>query len=377
MKPIRIIADAHIPFLTGKLESFAEISYLPGIEITAEKLNNVDALLIRTRTKINEALLKNTSVKMVASATIGLDHVDLKSCQNAGITVHNVPGCNAGSVAQYVISSILHYAVEKNISLKGKTLGIIGVGNVGKKVAIFSKAIGLNLLLNDPPCEAIEGSANFVDLNYLLQHSDIISLHVPLNVSGKFATYNLVNESFAQLIKPNSLFINTSRGEVVKEEVLYELLKSGKISGAILDVWKNEPSLNTKLANLTLIATPHIAGYSINGKAAATQGIIEHTANFFGFNKQFIEPIKLPTPIHEFIAISEEEKTYEQALYAYVSQSYNITADSLALKNDFSNFEKLRNNYPVRHEFYNFKIEKEIQNSEIRNSLLQLGFQFK
>ncbi|HAN76328.1 MAG TPA: hypothetical protein DCQ31_00440 [Bacteroidales bacterium] len=377
MKPIRIIADAHIPFLTGKLEPFAEISYLPGIDITPEKITNADALLIRTRTKINEALLKNTSVSMVASATIGLDHVDLNFCQHAGITVHNVPGCNAGSVAQYVIAGILHYAVQQRISLKDYTLGIIGVGNVGKKVADFAKAIGLNLLLNDPPRAAIEGSANFVDLDYLLQHSDIISLHVPLNVSGKFATYNLVNESFAGLMKRNALFINTSRGEVVKEEVLFDLLKSVKISGAILDVWKNEPNLNTELANLALIATPHIAGYSINGKAAATQGIIEHTANFFGFNKQFIEPIKLPSPPHEFITISEEERTFEQALYAYVSHSYNITADSLALKNDFSNFEKLRNNYPVRHEFYNFSIENEIRNAEIRNSLLQLGFQFK
>ena len=258
---MKIIADNKIPYLKGVLEPLANIEYYPGKEINAAKLKNADALIIRTRTKCDKTLLSGSSVKYIATATIGFDHIDTAYCDANNIQWTNAPGCNSGSVMQYMASALIRIAFKHNFSLSDKTIGIVGVGHVGSKVAKLATALGIKVLLNDPPRERIEGSKEFVSLEEIQKNADIISFHVPLNLGGPDKTYRLFNKDFLNGIKNEAVIINTSRGEIVSEKILKEGLKNKRISAAVLDVWENEPEIDEgllKLVDIQLLILPDI-----------------------------------------------------------------------------------------------------------------------
>jgi len=292
---LRIVADDKIPFLKGALEPFAEVTYIPGKQISREHLTNSDALLVRTRTQCDENLLADSSVKFIGTATIGYDHIDTAYCEAKNITWTNAPGCNSSSVQQYIAAGLLKIASENKFELKGKTLGIIGVGSVGSKVEKFAKAVGMKVLLNDPPRERAEGKNHFHTLEELLSGSDIITVHVPLNIEGKDLTYHLFNEVKFKLLKKGAWFINSSRGEVTDSEALKNVLSSGHLGGIILDVWENEPDIDLDLMNLAFISTPHIAGYSTDGKANGTAMVVNSLSNYFNLSLIDWYPDNIPS----------------------------------------------------------------------------------
>lgn len=375
-KKIKIIADDKIPFLKGVLEPFASIEYLNYSQITNEKLKDVDALLIRTRTKCNKELLEGTKVKFIATATIGFDHIDTKYCDEKNIKWLNAPGCNSGSVMQYFASAILSLAHKKNISLKDKTLGIIGVGNVGSKVERFAKTIGMKVLLNDPPRERVEGKDKFVSLDELISKSDIITFHVPLNKEGNDKTFHLADKNFFNKFDEQKIIINTSRGEVIDTSALKEAIEEEKISFLVLDVWENEPNIDIDLLSKTDIATPHIAGYSADGKANGTSICVNALNEFFnlGLEKKWY-PKEIPAPNNSsLIEIDCSNKSEQEIIFDVINHTYKIYDDDFRLRNSVQSFEKQRANYPIRREFHYYTLKLKNVYTSLQEIFMNLGF---
>jgi erythronate-4-phosphate dehydrogenase len=374
---MKIVADDKIPFLKGVLEPYADIVYLPGKEITRKTLMDSDALLIRTRTKCTEDLLKGTPVKYIGTATIGFDHIDIEYCRKKNIFWTNAPGCNSSSVQQYFAAALLKMASEFRFGLTGKTLGIVGVGNVGSKVEKFARIIGMNVLLNDPPRARIEGEKDFVSLGTILYESDIVTLHVPLNFVGEDCTYHLFNSRNFKKMKKNSWFINASRGEVVETTALKKALDSGKFGGAILDVWENEPDIDLELMSKTFLATPHIAGYSTDGKANGTSIVINSLCKHFNLPLKVWYPGDIPGPEKPLITINCKGMDDEDIMREAVSQTYNIDEDNIKLRFNPADFEKQRGDYHIRREFTAYSVNLLNATKQIRSKLEGLGFEVR
>jgi erythronate-4-phosphate dehydrogenase len=251
---VRIIIDDAIPFIEGVLEPYVDVRYMEGRAISREDAMEADALIIRTRTKCDAALLEGTPVKFIATATIGMDHIDLPYCNERGIIVRNSAGCNAGGVMNYVFSALYGVAARKAIRLEGGKIGVVGVGNVGRRVDSVAGSLGFKVLKNDPPRMKEEGNEGFCPLDYLLANSDIVTMHVPLNET----TRGMADDEFFERMKPGTIFINASRGEVVDEAALKRAIP--KLGPVIIDTWNNEPDIDVDLLNMVDIATPHIAG---------------------------------------------------------------------------------------------------------------------
>jgi erythronate-4-phosphate dehydrogenase len=312
--------------------------YLPGASFTREVVADADALIVRTRTRCNRDLLAGSRVKFIATATIGYDHIDTTYCKEAGIQWTNCPGCNAGSVEQYVHSVLLLLKREKGLSLKDATLGIVGVGHVGSRVARMAKELGMRVLLNDPP-RADRGEEGFVGLDVLAKECDVLTFHTPLYKEGIYRTYHLVNNELLFSLKRKPYLINSSRGEVVDTASLLAALSAGKVKDAIIDTWENEPEINKDLLKAAYLATPHIAGYSADGKANASRMSLEALCKFFHIDASFeIVPPALPC-----MDIPDDE---DEAFL----QRYNPTRDSEWLKNAPEKFEWFRGHYPLRRE---------------------------
>ena len=371
---IKIIADNKIPFLEGALESVARVEYIPGAEISRSNLLDADALIIRTRTKCNRELLEGTSIRFIATATIGYDHIDTDYCREKGIGWTNAPGCNSSSVEQYLVSTLLWLANYRSIDLKALSLGVVGVGNVGRKVAFAARALGMRVLLNDPPRERAEGNAEFVSLEELKEHSDIITLHVPLNKGGLDNTEHLVNREFLTHLKSGSILINSSRGGVVDEAALLEGIRSGKLSDVILDVFENEPAINRDLLEALSLATPHIAGYSLDGKANGTTMSVQAISRFFSLGLDDWSPATMPAPQSPEILTDASESELYELLWEVYNQSYDVSSDDQNLRNTPDRFEKLRGDYPFRREPAAYAIRLFQGYPEIREILEGLGF---
>ena len=342
---LRIVADTNIPFLKGVLEPYAQVTYLDGRAIDRVSLQEADALIIRTRTKCNEQTLGGTPVRMIASATIGTDHIDMEWCRRHGIEVQNAEGCNAGGVADYVFSALYGIASRRAIKLDGYVVGIVGVGNVGKKVEQMARNLGFEVLLNDPPRAQKEGPEGFVSLEELLEKAQIVTMHVPLDES----TRGMAGDSFFEKMRPGAIFINASRGEVVDERAL--LRARPKLGALILDTWCGEPTPNPNLIDVCDIATPHIAGYSYQGKQNGTAMAVQAVARHFG-----IEPLLHFKPALEDenlqpVAINLEGKTQGERA-AILQYNYPIFTDDFLFRSNPSSFEKLRSEYNYRREFY-------------------------
>ncbi len=373
---MKIIIDDKIPYIKGALEPFADVLYLPGNKTTPEVVKDADAIITRTRTVCNEKLLAGSKVKFIASATIGYDHIDTGYCEQSRINWTNAPGCNSKSVEQYIASALMVLAEKKNFSLSEKTIGIVGVGNVGSKVARLCEIFGMKVLLNDPPRARVEGGKGFVELDEILKKADIITLHVPLNLEGPDKTFHLADDAFFSRVVKHPVIINSCRGEVTDTHSLKSALKSGQISGSVIDCWENEPELDKELLDLVDLATPHIAGYSKDGKANGTSMSVRALSKFFGLgiNNWKCQDVELPKSTD--IIIDGTGKTLQQILAEAIFATYDIREDDLRLRNSVETFEKQRGDYPVRREFPTFCIFCKINNTKTIDKLKQLGFRF-
>ncbi len=377
---MRIVADSKIPYLKGVLEPCADVRHLDPREITPETVRDADALIIRTRTKCDAALLEHSRVSVIATATIGIDHIDLDWCGKRGIVCRNAAGCNAASVAQYMTSALLRVSLRHNVDLRGKSLGVVGCGHVGSKVAAAAYALGMNVLVNDPPRARREGPSGFVTLETIQNEADFVTFHVPLTQAGPDRTEHLADEAFFRGLRKKPFFFNTSRGDVVDEPALKKAIVEGQISGAVLDVWHNEPEIDRELLSLVDFATPHIAGYSADGKANGTAMAVEVVAQ----GLHILEPdviqqvradilAKVPAPANPVVTL---DAASANPVADAVLASYDVAADDAALRAAPENFEALRGSYRVRREFpaYTVKLSGCESDDSLRDALRKLGF---
>ena len=388
---MKIVADDKIPFLRGVLEPFAEVVYLPGGAIGASDVRDADGLIVRTRTRCDRALLEGSSVKAVATATIGFDHIDTAWCERAGIAWSAAPGCNSGSVAQYVASALCVTALRRGLHFEKMTLGVVGAGHVGSKVAAVGRALGMRVLLNDPPRQRAQEAGlpspdsrpeTFVSLDEIIAESDIITLHVPLTRDGCDATWHLFDAGRLSLLRPGQILINTSRGAVVDNAALREKLAAGPYqscclcsTSAILDVWEGEPLIDPGLARSVDLGTPHIAGYSADGKAAGTAAAVRFIASELGLPLTKWSVPSIPECESGLrLVLDAAGKTRQEVLCEAILKTYDIRRDSAALASDLSAFEALRGNYPVRREPGAFNLELLNADKATGAALEALGF---
>lgn len=336
---MKVVIDNKIPYIREAMEALAdEVVYLPGKEITASVVRDADALITRTRTQCNRQLLEGSKVRFIGTATIGFDHIDTEYCREAGITWSNCPGCNAGAVEQYLHSVLLLLQQEKQVELKDACLGIVGVGHVGSHILSLAERLGMRILLNDPP-RADRGEEGFVSLETLARECDIITFHTPLERNGEYRTFHLADRTFFHSLRKKPYIINTSRGEVVETEAILEALDKGLIGGAVLDVWENEPHINLELLDKVFIGTPHIAGYSADGKANATRMVLEAFCRFFGKEMNF-----------HIAAPEQPHREYDSDERVRQLQMYNPHDDCDMLRAHPELFEQLRGDYVLRKE---------------------------
>ena len=368
-KEMKIVADNTVPYLKGIAEPIADVTYLTSKEFTPEQIHNADALIVRSIDKCTRELLEGSQVKLITSATIGFDHIDTQYCEEAGITWKNSPGCNAVSVAQYILAGLIILSLVRKEKLQGKTIGIIGVGHVGKEVQKLCTAFGLNVLLNDPPRAEIEGQKEFVSLDTIAEQADIITFHTPLTKTGRYATFHLAGKDFFSKLKKNPWFINASRGAVHDTEALLQAYQTGKISEMIIDCWENDPTINLEILSHTKIATHHIAGFSADGKANGTRMCLEHIESFFHLRFDKIKNVVPPALENPIIDLDKfTENRIEQA----VLKSFNPLYVDKMLRENPTKFEWYRNNYQHPREFSAYTIiHATMEEAQV---LQQLGF---
>ncbi|WP_294083482.1 4-phosphoerythronate dehydrogenase PdxB [Proteiniphilum sp. UBA5384] len=370
---MKILADAHIPYLRGIAEQYGEVEYLPGNQFTRDAIKDKDALIVRTVTHFGEEILSGTSVKLICSATIGFDHIDTEWCDTHGVAWRTAPGCNASSVEQYVTASLLHLAEKYQFNLEEKTIGIVGAGNVGNKVDEACKKLGMRVLLNDPPREEREGSALFTDIETLQREADIITFHTPLTKTGKYKTHHLADKQFLTSVEKKPFIINAARGGITDNQALKKAIQHGQISGVVLDCWENEPAIDHELLRLADIATPHIAGYSADGKWTATKMSLENLNKFFNINMQNPQYQEIPVPEQSLVDL-QGIAPGEQLQHA-VWHTYNPLTETTVLKSEPGKFYWFRSNYPLRREYPAYSLLH--TDTRVLPILLSLGFHGK
>lgn len=327
---MKILIERNIPFVEGLLEPFAEVHYLSAGAFAPETVKDADALLVRTRTCCDSRLLDGSSVSFIGTATIGTDHIDLPWCEAAAITVANAPGCNAPAVGQYVLSSISRL---KDGDPSGLTLGVVGVGHVGSIVERWARQAGMRVMLVDPPRQAAEGGQGWSSLAEVASEADIITFHTPYDST----TRHMADTAFFVSLKRQPVIINAARGGIVDNPALVAALDSGMVKEAVIDCWENEPQISPELLKRAYIATPHIAGYSYEGKVRATRMVVDALCRHF----------KLP---HIDMPQHVPAGAPEQMDLRTIAASYNPLADTAALRRSPTDFEHLRNHYVLRHE---------------------------
>ena len=341
---MKIVVDRNIPFVVKAFAPFGEVTALPATAITRDAVRGADALIIRSETKIAAPFVDGSRIRFIGSASIGTDHVDLDDLADRSIAFANAPGCNADSVKEYVAAALLHIAWIKSSSLRGATLGIVGVGSVGRKVAAAATGLGMAVLLNDPPRARAEGEAGFVPLDEVMA-ADIVTLHIPLTRTGEDATYHLFDKDRIARMKRGSILLNTSRGAVVDSGALMQALIDGSLGAAILDVWEGEPYIDNDLLARVLLGTAHIAGYSMEGKTNAVRLVREAFCRHFGFDAPWDPAAELPPPALREIEIGPEPSPAEEILREAVSACYDIQTDADMLRRGSAQSAEMRAAY--------------------------------
>lgn len=378
---MQIIADENIPLVELAFANLGEVRTVAGRDLSHADLGEAEILLVRSVTSVNEKLLANSAIRFVGTATIGLDHIDLAYLHHRGIGFASAPGCNATAAAEYVISALLVIAERQGFNLADKTVGIIGCGNVGSRVLKKLTALNINCLVYDPPQQAQRGEFDYVDLEMVLT-ADIITLHVPLKKNGRYPTYHLISEPVLKKLSPQVVLINTSRGAIIDETALLNGLAIHPKMTVILDVWKNEPDINPLLLQRAALGTPHIAGYSLDGKVRGTEMLYAAVCHYFQKSPVWQSQPSLPPPPLTRLAFSNQIDD-NTAIYTAVMACYDIRRDDAALRRLEQAiqpeifFDSLRKYYPIRREFDCVAIELPTEKSQLAKQLTGLGFQVK
>jgi erythronate-4-phosphate dehydrogenase len=378
---MKIVADINIPFIKACIGYLGEVELLNGREITAEKVKDADALLVRSVTQVNEALLQGSAVQFVATATIGFEHIDRDYLENQGIGFASAPGSNANSVAEYIVAALLEIGHRKGIDLAKTSIGIVGVGNVGSRVATKCEGLGMSVVLNDPPLARQTGDSKYRPIDAVF-NCDFVTVHTPLTREGQDKTYHLANRAFYDSLKPDAVFLNTSRGAVMDTAALKSALASGKLGAVCLDVWENEPHIDSELLGAVDLASPHIAGYSFDGKVAGMVMIYEAMCRHFGLPIKYKTGDFLPEPAVPVLKL-EDLSTVQETVHQAVQTIYAILSDDASTRDILTTsesergvfFDALRKNYPRRREFQNTSIKMSANESTVRQILQQVGFQ--
>ncbi len=378
---MKIIADENIPFVAECFSSIGEVETVPGREITPGVVADADVLLVRSITPVGADLLAGSKVRFVGTATIGFDHVDIEYLSQNNIGFASAPGSNANSAAEYVIAALLNIANEHNIQLEGKSIGIIGVGNVGSRVAKKCEALGMKTYLNDPPLQRQTGDSKYLPIEQLFD-CDFITLHTPLTYGGEDKTFHLADDKFFKTLKKGCVFINASRGGVVDSSALKAAIEENILRATVLDVWENEPDIDIALLKLVDIGTPHIAGYSLDGKIAGMIMMYKAACEYFELGFKFDIDSFLPAPAIPELKVHTQSVSEQDALLGIVEKIYDIKADDARLRRMLEEsakgrgkyFDSLRKNYPVRREFQNTRIIVEDKNSSLAGKLKGIGF---
>ncbi|MHC4805903.1 MAG: 4-phosphoerythronate dehydrogenase [Planctomycetota bacterium] len=378
---MKVVADENIPFVEQCFSSIGQVKVVGGREITPSVVADADALFVRSVTPVGAELLAGSKVRFVGTATIGFEHIDIEYLRRNNIGFASAPGSNANSAAEYVIAGLLEIGQKYDIDLDGKSIGIVGVGNVGSRVAKKCEVLGMRVYLNDPPLQRQTGEAKYLPTEELYD-CDFITLHTPLTFEGLDKTYHLADERFFKSLKERCVFFNASRGGVVDSGALKATIQSGRLKAVVLDVWENEPNIDTELLEMVDIGTPHIAGYSLDGKVAGMIMIYKAACKYFGFSAKFDIEDFLPEPAVCELKIDPNKDTEQEALFGAVQRIYRIDQDDARLrrilqkpmdkKGDF--FDGLRKNYPVRREFQNTRVIVKDRNGSLAKKLEGIGF---
>lgn len=374
---MKILADENILFANDAFNEFGSVDTIHGREINNKILKKYDVLLIRSITKVDINLLKDTNIKFIGTATIGTDHIDKEYLKNNKIYFTDAKGCNSFAVAEYVLTAIINLCEFNNWNYEEKSVGIIGYGNIGTIIYEYLKQLGFNVFVNDPPKEKIDKSFNYSILNDVL-NCDILTFHVPLEKQGEFPTYHLLNDNNINKIKSGSVIINSSRGAVIDNIALLNRLKQKNDLSVVLDVWENEPNINYELLDYISLGTPHIAGYSYEGKVNGTKILYDKFCEFLNVEKKWNAPLLKEKSELLIQYLYKKEKLF----YKIVNEVYDLKIDSdefiNLMKSDEKiigiNFDKLRKDYKLRKEFNNYKIKSSCLKDETIKQLLKLRF---
>jgi len=381
---MRIVADANIPFVRECFSSVGEVELVGGRQISREVVADADVLLVRSVTRVSRELLEGSRVCFVGTATIGFDHVDIGYLEQAGIGFASAPGSNANSAAEYVIASLLEIAQKYDVELEDKRIGIIGVGNVGSRVAKKAEALGMVTCLNDPPLYRQTGDPKYRPLEELFD-CDFITIHTPLTYKGPDKTYHLVNEEFFGGLKERCVFVNAARGAVVDQGALKGAIRSGRLRAVVLDVWEGEPQIDLELLQMVDIGTPHIAGYSLDGKVTGMIVIYRAVCAYFGLTAKYDVWDFLPEPAIRVLRVDGTRGEEQEIVTEAVKKIYDIRRDDIWLRRIVGKpaakraeyFDSLRKNYPVRREFHNTTIILKGGGERLAKKLEGIGFEVK
>jgi len=385
---MKIICSTNIPYAEEAFRPLGDLTILAPKDITAACVRDADVLVIRSTLRVNRALLEGSRVRFVGTATIGTDHLDLAYLDQAGITWCAAPGCNANSVSEYITTALLCLSQRHNFTLEGKTIGVVGVGNVGRLVVRKAQALGLRVLQNDPPRRAAENNPVFLPLEQLLAEADILTLHVPLTKIGPYSTWHLADRHFFERVKPGIVWLNAARGAVMDSDAFLEARAAGKVACAVLDTWEGEPAFRTDVLAKADIATPHIAGHSFEGKVMGTVMVYQAVCRFLGIKPTWTSEGRLPSesllppPLVPEIRLDPAGLSEEAALWRIVRPVYDIEADDRRMragavadpKARGAHFEKLRENYPIRREFRFTRVVLPPGHPRLEAKIRNLGF---
>jgi len=380
---VKIVCASSVLFGREAFRTLGDVVVVPDYELSNEILKDADALIVRSKTKITEALLAGTRVEFVGTATAGYDHVETEYMDYADIAWCAAPGCNANSVSEYVVAALLCLGQRHHFELAGKTIGVVGVGQVGGRVVKKAEALGMNVLRNDPPLALSSDEPGFALLEDVLREADIVTLHVPLTRTGQFPTLHMADCHFFEHMKPGCLFMNAARGEAVDSDGLLFALEKGFVGHAVLDVWEGEPLIPRKLLEKIDIGTSHIAGWSFEGRLNGTLQVYREACHFFETAPTWApEEKNLPPPRVPEILVDAKGKSDESVLWEIVRVAYDIEADDRALRASLvreeparaTHFDTLRRTYPDRREFVATKVRLANASPELEQKVVALGF---
>jgi len=370
---VKILVDENMPYAGDLFRRLGEVKAVPGRPIPAAELADADALMVRSVTKVNEALLSGTPIKFVGTATAGTDHVDEQWLQQAGIGFSAAPGCNAIAVVEYVFSSLMLLAERDGFDLRDRTVGIVGVGNVGGRLQARLEAWGVRTLLCDPPRADRGDEGDFLPLDALVREADVLTFHTPLFKEGPYKSWHLADEEVISRLKPGAILINACRGPVVDNAALLRRLEAGQPLSVILDVWEPEPDLDVALLAKVDIGTAHIAGYTLEGKARGTTQVFEAFSDFIGKRQQVALDTLLPAP--EFGRITLHGPLDQSILKRLIHLVYDVRRDDALLRKVAGipgEFDKLRKNYLERREWSSLYVQ--CDDDQAATLLQKLGF---